>query len=1620
METGNSKHTRTSMLRQRAEALLKEHHKKENLTSAEADMLKLIHELKDNQIELELQNEKLKSGKSGAQETIFDISERKLTEDALRESEQKLVSILDDVSDIIWSLSLPDMKVNFISPSVEKIFGRPVKEFIENTALWSEIVHPDDKQISDKAFEQATEKGSAVRECRIIRPDGSVVWISDKSKIIYDKTGTPNRIDGVSRDITERKKAEQALRESEEKYRLLTENTADVIWVLNITTGKYAYISPSVFRLRGFTAEEAMNERLEDSLTPDSVEIVKDAIAKNIKIFLEHPELSNSYINEIQQYCKNGKVIWVEVSTQFLYGSTGDIEVLGVSRNIEERKKAEEELRKSEEHIRLLLNSTAEAIYGIDLDGNCTFSNSSCLKLLGYTTVDELLGKNMHQQIHHKHANGTQYDVKDCPIFKAFKNGVGAHFANEVFWRADGTSFPVEYWSYPQYHHGEIVGAVVTFLDITDRKKAEEALRESEETYRSILLASPDDITITDLEGRILMVSPATLHILRCKDENELIGHFVDEFIFQDDRERAKNNITLMFQGIMTGLGTYRGLRADGSIFEMEANAEFIRDASGQPNKILFIVRDITDRKKIEIALLASEEKHRVLFESSPDAYLTIQNGIYNDCNKAAENLLFGTRQQIIGQSPDALSPEFQPNGELSKNAAANRMAQAIESGFISFEWVHRRFDGSDFLAEISTGVIQIDGQAALFTVMRDITKRKKIEEALRESEEKFRTIADTSPLAIYMSTGIEQKAEYVNQTFIKKFGYTMEEVPTVKEWWPLAYPDKEYRHQVAAEWQKRISIAVENHSEIEPMDTVVTCKDGSLKNIQWGYKAIGKQNWAFGLDLTERIHAETENQKIQKLLEDSQRIGKIGGWEYNIDNMELKWTKEMYNIHEVDLTFNPSVDKRVQFYTAESLSAVNTAMQRAIEQGESYEVDSEIITAKGNRRSVKAIGKADLENRRVFGLFQDITERKRAEDELLKTNLYLENLINYANAPIIVWDPQFRITRFNHAFEFLTGRTEAEILGKSLDILFPPELSENSMALIHKTLTGERWKTVEIKIQHLDKSVRTLLWNSATLFMPDGVTPIATIAQGQDITERKLTEEALAQSRSELKAIYEFSPVMMCLVDSDRRIIFANHAFTALTGTEEEQLKGGHACGVFGCINAMDDVRGCGFGHNCSNCSLRLAMDDTLKYGTAHINVDYQTTLTRNGETQKVSLLGSTVLIENNNQRNLLLCLNNITERKQMEEKLLESSTRLVLATRAGGVGIWDYDIVNNVLEWDDQMFSLYGIAKSQFGGAYEAWLSGVHPDSKAQGDTEFQLALSGEKEFNTEFKVLWPDGSVHDIRALAIVVRSNTGNPLRMIGTNWDITQQKKTEAEIKQRNEELRELNATKDKFFSIIAHDLKSPFNSIVGLSEILVEQINEKEYDGIEKYASIILQSSLRAMNLLMNLMEWSRSQTGRMEFSPHLFDLKEFINDIASMFDDIALHKGIVIKRELPANVILFADKDMINTVLRNLISNAIKFTNQGGEIIVSVNEEKDKLMVSVKDNGIGIPKDVIGKLFRIDENYSTRGTANEAGTGLGLMLCKEFIEKHDGEIWVESEVEKGSTFYFTLPHNIL
>ncbi len=252
-----------------------------------------------------------------------------------------------------------------------------------------------------------------------------------------------------------------------------------------------------------------------------------------------------------------------------------------------------------------------------------------------------------------------------------------------------------------------------------------------------------------------------------------------------------------------------------------------------------------------------------------------------------------------------------------------------------------------------------------------------------------------------------------------------------------------------------------------------------------------------------------------------------------------------------------------------------------------------------------------------------------------------------------------------------------------------------------------------------------------------------------------------------------------------------------------------------------------------------------------------------------------------------------------------------------------------------------------------------------------------------------------------------------LARVRTHLQLRQQSR---ELQEQSKQLRELNASKDKFFSIIAHDLRSPFNSIIGFSEILLENAVKKNYDVMEEYSEIILMSSRRAMDLLSNLMEWTRSQTGRMDFNPGKVELVQLITGIGQLFHGIAEQKSIGIILEIPESVTIYADQDMLSTVLRNLISNAIKFTYFGGKITVSVQENPEEITVSIRDSGVGMKKEKLEKLFRIDSDSSTLGTNKEKGTGLGLILCKEFIEKHNGKIWVESEFGKGSVFRFTIP----
>jgi PAS domain S-box-containing protein len=378
---------------------------------------------------------------------------------------------------------------------------------------------------------------------------------------------------------------------------------------------------------------------------------------------------------------------------------------------------------------------------------------------------------------------------------------------------------------------------------------------------------------------------------------------------------------------------------------------------------------------------------------------------------------------------------------------------------------------------------------------------------------------------------------------------------------------------------------------------------------------------------------------------------------------------------------------------------------------------------------------------------------------------------------------------------------------------------------------------------------------------------------------------------------------------------------------------------------------------------------------------------------------------------------IHDITERKKLEEELKIVSARLAMATHSGGVGVWEYDLVKDTHLCYDQMFALYGIRESDFGGIQEVWHTCVHPGDFDRCVQEIQLAIHGKKKLDTEFRVVWPDGSIHTIKSLASVELDESGRSVRMIGTNWDISEQKRTELEIKLQNEELQKINSEKDKFFSIIAHDMRGPLGGIMGMTEMLTNESYQLSENDRKQMMANLSRSSRNTFSLLENLLEWAQMKQGLTDFKPQELELTQIITECISTLEESAKVKRIELFVQIAGEQIVLADKNMLQSVIRNLISNAIKFTPKGGKVSISAESSaNDMMVVSVRDTGIGMTREMMDNLFCIDMNTKRPGTNGEKSTGLGLLLCKEFVEKLGGKITVESEPNKGTVFSFNIP----
>ncbi len=284
-----------------------------------------------------------------------------------------------------------------------------------------------------------------------------------------------------SEDVTERKRTEEALRKSEERWRSVFENSAIGVALTDLN-GRFLATNPTYQKMLGYTDEEFQTVSFLEITHEDYREANLALVTELLKGKREQFQIEKQYRR------KDGSFIWVRNNVSLVPGTESMPQfIMALSEDITERKQAEEALQKSEERVRLILDSAAEAIFGCDTEGTCLFCNPAAVRLLGYEEPVELLGKNMHSLEHHTRKDGTPFPIDECPIYVGFHKNLGVHIDDDIFWRKDGTSFPVEYWSHPMLRDGKTVGAVITFFDITERKRAEEALRKSEQRKRTLL-----------------------------------------------------------------------------------------------------------------------------------------------------------------------------------------------------------------------------------------------------------------------------------------------------------------------------------------------------------------------------------------------------------------------------------------------------------------------------------------------------------------------------------------------------------------------------------------------------------------------------------------------------------------------------------------------------------------------------------------------------------------------------------------------------------------------------------------------------------------------------------------------------------------------------------------------------------------------------------------------------------------------------------------------------------------------------------------------------------------------------------------------------------------------------
>ena len=561
---------------------------------------------------------------------------------------------------------------------------------------------------------------------------------------------------------------------------------------------------------------------------------------------------------------------------------------------------------------------------------------------------------------------------------------------------------------------------------------------------------------------------------------------------------------------------------------------------------------------------------------------------------------------------------------------------------------------------------------------------------------------------------------------------------------------------------------------------------------------------------------------------------------------------------------------------------------------------------------------------------------------------------------------------------------------------LIHSDFREEVIRYINQRIEEKTSFNIEYKIIRPIDGKEIWIWESGELIFNEAGMPIKLKGVVQDISYRKKIEEELIQTENLYRILLDDSSDPIFSIDSEGTYLYVNKAFANGVKRTQNDIINRKIWDVFPKEEAEKRFAAV-------RVVTSTGIPKVIEVKVDALGVDHYFMTTVQPLTSKYI------------KKPAVMCISkNITERKAAEIKLLEKEKQYQdLFLHSPGALLLE-DLEGNILDLNPAFCRMTGYTREETIGKNVRMFVAPEYHDRIPRNIENLLKERHLEQVVRNFK---NDGTSYWVELHEAIVTLPDGRE-GIIALGNDVTQRKEAELQIEKYTRELELINSTKNKFFSIISHDLRGPFLAFLGLSKMLSEETDTLTPDKIKRVSGILHTSLQRQYELLNDLLDWSRIQSDKFSFSLQKLSVKGEVDKVAESLQLVASHKGVFIKIEIEDDVFIHADQNMFRLVLRNLIQNGIKFSNTGGEVKISADKNSSGSRIIVSDTGVGIKTENLDKLFKIDTRFSTEGTAKEKGTGLGLILCREIIEKHNGQILVESELNKGTKFIIELPGN--